>query len=60
MSGVLTDEQTAVVEAAINGNNVSVKAGPGAGKTFTLVHVEKALRAQHARVLRLTYSSAAK
>ena len=52
----LTDEQKAVVEAAKTGNHLKVVAFAGAGKTFTLVEVAKALAGK--RILYLTFSKA--
>jgi superfamily I DNA/RNA helicase len=52
----LTDEQKAVVEAAKTGTHLKVVAFAGAGKTFTLVEVAKALTGK--RILYLTFSRA--
>ncbi|MGY2793547.1 ATP-dependent exoDNAse (exonuclease V) beta subunit [Thermostichus sp. MS-CIW-36] len=52
----LTDEQKAVVEAAKTGSHLKVVAFAGAGKTFTLVEVAKALAGK--RILYLTFSKA--
>jgi hypothetical protein len=52
----LTDEQKAVVEAAKAGSHLKVVAFAGAGKTFTLVEVAKALAGK--RILYLTFSKA--
>ncbi len=52
----LTDEQKAVVEAAKTGSHLKVVAFAGAGKTFTLVEVAKALAGK--RILYLTFSRA--
>jgi ATP-dependent exoDNAse (exonuclease V) beta subunit len=53
---VLTQEQLTVVDAAKTGEHLKVVAFAGAGKTFTLVEVAKALKTKH--ILYLTFSRA--
>ena len=53
---MLTQEQRDVVDAAKTGEHLKVVAFAGAGKTFTLVEVAKALRGK--RILYLTFSKA--
>jgi len=54
----LTEEQEAVVEAVLSGQDVLVQAFAGAGKTTTLVAVarEYLLRHPHARIVYLTFN----
>lgn len=54
---MLTEEQKAIVQAVQAGQNVTGQAVPGAGKTHTLLSLEKTLRDLGRRVLCLTYSS---
>lgn len=60
MSDRLTDEQQKVVDMALQGWNVRVRAVPGAGKTFTCLRLAAALEANGLRVLQITYSSTLK
>jgi hypothetical protein len=57
MSEQLSDEQQKVVERALQGFNVRVRAVPGAGKTHTCMALQTALEAMGVRVLTLTYSA---
>lgn len=56
----LTDEQEAVVEAALGGRDLKVQAFAGSGKTATLAAAARALRAARprARILYLTFNRA--
>lgn len=56
MSTKLTEEQLAVVGAARRGEHLKVVAFAGAGKTFTLTEVARALQGR--RILYLTFSRA--
>lgn len=60
MSDLLTAEQQAAVDRAVEGCNVRVRAVPGAGKTHTLIALAPRLESIGRKVLQLTYSSALK
>ena len=52
----LTGEQQAVIEAALRGDNVSVRAVPGAGKTACTMVLMEELHKNGRRLVYLTYS----
>lgn len=60
MSDRLSTEQQAAVDCALQGANVRVRAVPGAGKTFTCLHLAAALEDKGLRVLQVTYTSVLK
>jgi hypothetical protein len=58
MGDLLTTEQQAAVDRAVEGCNVRVRAVPGAGKTHTLIALAPRLESIGRKVLQLTYSRA--
>ena len=57
---ILSDEQMKSVEAALAGENVRIRAVPGAGKTTVCLRVASELEAKGLKVLQLTYSAVLK